>query len=176
MHIAAVVLLAIVLGACAGPQVGPTESPPTAVPSTPDPTTAGTGLVDSLPQAFNGMPTTKLSLTLQGRATPRVFLKALGRLGKTPPETELALAFGSGAALYAMRVDGTSGSEIFQALMEQAGYPPELSPLPTISIGGKQVTKLASAVGPYLYTTDDALYYVEARDDGTAAIVLEELP
>lgn len=176
MRIAAVALLAIIVGACAGPQVGPTDTPPTAAPSTPGPTTVGIGLVGSLPDAFNGVPTTKLSLTLQGRATPRVFLKALGRLGKTPPETELALAFGAGAALYAMRVDDTTGSEILQALLEQAGYPPEFSPLPTVSIGGKQVTKLASAVGPYLYTTDDVLYYVEAREDASAASVLEELP
>lgn len=176
MRIAAVVLLAIVLGACAGPQVGPTEAPPTAAPSTPDPVPVGDGLVGSLPEAFNGVPTTKVSLTLQGRATPRVFLKTLGRLGRTPPETELALAFGSGAAVYAMRVDDTTGSEILQALIEQAGYPPDASPIPTVGIGGKQVTKLASAVGPYLYPTDDTLYYVEARDDDTAAIALEELP
>jgi hypothetical protein len=176
MRIAAVVLLAIVLGACAGPEVGPTEAPPTPVPSTPDPAPVGVGLVGSLPEAFNGMPTTKVSLTLQGRATPRVFLKTLGRLGKTPPETELALAFGSGAALYAMRVDDTTGSEIVQALIEETGYLPDASPLPTVGIGGKQVTKLASAVGPYLYPTADALYFVEARDDATAAIVLQELP
>ncbi len=184
MRAAIVILVALVMGACASPPTAtpPTATPPTATPLTsapasPSPSIVATGLLARLPMTVNGVATTRTSLTMAGRTTPRVYLRILGRIGKTPPDAQLALAFASGATVYGMQVDGTSGSEIVQAFLEErAGAAPGSSPPPTVSIGDKQVVRLGSFVGTFLYGTDDTFYYVEAPDEATAADVLQQLP
>ena len=111
------------------------------------------------------------------RTAPRVFLKIIARLGKKPPDALLALAFGSGTTVYAMQVDGTSGSEILQAFLEErTGAVPGSSAPPTVSIGGKQVTRLGSLVGTFLYASGETFFYVEAPSEPTVGDVLGQLP
>ena len=81
-----VVLLAILMSACSGSA----SSPPTSLDGHP--------LSELLPASVNGVETTKKDMSVVHRANPRVFLKTLGRLGKTPPDAEMALAYESGAS------------------------------------------------------------------------------
>lgn len=187
MRALAVALLAIVMSACAAP---PTAAPPTAAPTTAAPTaapptsairsgtpSAGDALFALLPTTLDGVATTKTSLSPAGRNTPRVFLKVIARLGKKPPDALLALAFSPGATVYAMRVAGTSGSQIAQAFfVERTGIAPGSSAPPALSIGGKQVTRLGLLAGTFLYASGDTFFFVECPDEPAAAEVLKLLP
>lgn len=161
-----VVLLAILLSACSGTASGP----PTSLDGNP--------LSELLPASVNGVETTKKDMSVVDRATPRVFLKTLGRLGKTPPDAEMAMAYDSGASIYAFRVDGVSGSDIqLDFIAETVNLPNgSFSPPPTISLGGKQVMRVGELAGTFLYSDGAVFYYIECPDEPTAIDMLQQLP
>jgi hypothetical protein len=109
------------------------------------------------------------------RNSPRVFLKVIARLGETPADGEVALAFVPASTVYAVRVAGASGMDIMLAYLAERGYRSDESP-PTENVGGKQATRLGSSGGTFLYATDDVFYYVNCADDERAADLLAALP
>ena len=109
------------------------------------------------------------------RNSPRVFLKVIARLGETPDDGEVALAFIPQSTVYAVRVDGASGMDILIAYLDERGYRADESP-PTESVGGKAATRLGSAGGVFLYATEDLFFYVNCTDDQRAADLLQLLP
>jgi hypothetical protein len=120
----------------------------------------------------SGVPTVILDTTVANRRSPRIFLKVVARLGKKPPDAEVALAFTPSSTLYALRIDGASGGEIADAyLVEHGSAPP-----PIISMGGKMVRRIGALAGGFLYGSDDVFFYIECPDEATAIEVLEQLP
>ena len=139
--------LGVVLCACATPS--PTATPPAASPvvgsptapvrteapvqsptegshASPVPSASVAGILGVLPGTVNGATAAQITLSPSGRTTPKVFLKVLGRLGGTPPEMTLGLAFAPGGTAYAMRVAGVTGDQILRAFLEErTGLPPE---------------------------------------------------
>ena len=184
MRVAVIVLLAVILAGCSDPSPSSTSVPSTPVPTTSAgrtavPTTSAPqdSLSALLPATMNGAAVTKTTLNPTKSPTPRVFLKVIARLGRTPPDARLSLAFAPNATVYAMQVDGASGSDIQQAFFaERTGAAPESGSPPNESVGGKQVIRLGNLAGTFLYANDDVFFYVEAPDEPTAAAVLEQLP
>jgi hypothetical protein len=162
-----VVLLASLMIACSGAGV-------TAVPASVD----GKPLSELLPASVNGVETTKRDMNVISRTSPRVFLKTLGRLGKTPPDAEVALAYESSASVFAFRVDGVSGADILLAFIAESANiaSGSFSPAPTVSLGGKQVMNVGKLAGTFLYSTDEVFYYIECPDEPTAIDMLQQLP
>lgn len=167
MRPAVVMLLAILMSGCAGSS---SDSPTTAVDGHP--------LSELLPTSVNEVDTTKTDMNVAERPTPRVFLKTLGRLGKTPPDAEMALAFVPGASVYAFRVDGISSDDVLLAYIAEAANiaSGSFEPPPTISVGGKQVMRVGELAGTFLYSKDDVFYLIECPDEPTAVDMLQQLP
>ena len=161
-----IVLLTIVMSACSGSAA----SSPTSLDGSP--------LSELLPVSVNGVETIKKDMNVVDRSTPRVFLKTLGRLGKTPPDAEMALAYESKASVYAFRVEGVSGTDILlNFIAETANIATgSFSPPPTISLGGKQVMRVGDLAGTFLYSNGDVFYYIESPDEPTAVDMLQQLP
>ena len=174
--------LAVVLlvSACASPISDPMSASPltpstAAVPGTPAPSVDGHPLSELLPTAINGVPTKTADLDPVSRDSPRVFLKVIARLGVTPVDGEVALAFTPDQTVYAVRVDGSDGMDVLLAYLAERGYRADESP-PTESVGGKQATRLGTLGGNFLYVKDDVFYFVNSKDDQRAADMLELLP
>ena len=189
MRVALIVLLVVAFAGCSDPSPGGTPATGTSVRSTPAPSTsAGRTAAPSttapqdplsalLPATMNGAAVTKTTLNPTKSPTPRVFLKVIARLGKTPPDARLSLAYAPDATVYAMRIKGSDGSEIQQAfLTERTGAAPESGSPPKETVGGKEVIRLGKLPGTFLYASDDVFFYVEAPDEPTAAEVLKQLP
>lgn len=175
-----VVMLALLVSACgAVPVVEPSisssaaASPTTA--ATPRPSVDGHPLSEFLPTSIDGLATTTADLDPVNRNSPRVFLKVIGRLAETPLDGEVALAFAKGATVYAVRVAGSSATEVLMAYLAERGYPSAESP-PTESVGGKQATRIGAGTGQFLYTSGDVFYYVNCASDALAADLLQQLP
>jgi hypothetical protein len=101
----------------------------------------------------------------------------VGRLSKTPPESEVALGFASGTTVYAVRVDGVSGRDILEAFVAERANLSTPSAQPIYEeVDGKQVVKVADVAGNILYASDDVFFTIEAPDDPTALAVLQQLP
>jgi hypothetical protein len=190
--------LVVVLCACATPS--PTATPPTASPvvgsptapvrtedpvqspsdgshASPVPSASMAGILGVLPGTVNGATTTRITLSPSGRTTPKVFLKVLGRLGGTPPEMTLGLAFAPGGTAYAMRVVGVTGDQILRAFLEErTGLPPGASAPPELTVGGKQATRLGQLPGTFLYADADTFYYIETSNEAAAGEIIEQLP
>jgi hypothetical protein len=186
MRFHGLVLVALLVGACAAPPVGdPSGSAdvPGAslagsasdAPSTPRPSVDGHPLSELLPTSIDGVATKVADLDPVSRASPRVFLKVIARVGQTPEDGEVALAFIEGANVYAVRVKGGSGMDVLLAYLAERGYAADEAP-PTESIGGKQATRLGAGAGQFLYISGDVFYYVNCKDDRLAADLLGQLP
>lgn len=143
----------------------------TGLPS-PRPSVDGDPLSELLPLTVSGVPTVMLDTTVANRSSPRIFLKVVARLDRKPTDAEVALAFTPNSTLYALRIDGASGSDIAAAYLAEHGS----STPPLLSIGGKQVRRIGALAGGFLYGSDDVFFYVECPDEVTAAEVLEQLP
>ncbi|HYO44247.1 MAG TPA: hypothetical protein VES19_13710 [Candidatus Limnocylindrales bacterium] len=128
-----------------------------------------------LPTSINGIPTRVIDLDPLSRDSPRVFLKVIARVGETPRDGEVALAFIDGATVYAVRVKGGSGRDVLMAYLAERGYVTDETPA-TEGIGGKQATRLGAGAGQFLYTNGDVFYYVNSKDDPLASALLEQLP
>lgn len=181
-----VLLVALLVSACAAPPVGDPSGPPAVpgasvtspasiVPSTPRPSVDGHPLSELLPTSINGVATKVTDLNPVSRASPRVFLKVIARVGETPEDGEVALAFIEGANVYAVRVKGGSGMDVLLAYLAERGYVADETPA-TESIGGKQATRLGAGAGQFLYVNGDVFYYVNCKDDQLAADLLGQLP
>jgi hypothetical protein len=183
MRALAAPLLAIAVCACAAPVLplspapsGPASPvPASAVVATPRPSVDGHPLSELLPATIAGEAARVTDLDPVNRNSPRVFLKVIARLGETPDDGEVALAFVPQSTVYAVRVDGASGSDVLVAYLAERGYPSDESP-PTETMGGKAATRLGSAGGVFLYAMDDVFYYVNCADDQRAAELLQLLP
>lgn len=175
------VLLAVALSACAGPSPSgpsPTASLVACIPS-PDPSADATALSQVLPGCVNGVATIRTDIGVTNRNSPRIFLKVVARVAKSPPDAEVALAFGSNATMYAVRIDGLSGNEVLQAyLAERMGVPTGSAPpsFPTGDVGGKQAIKIGATAGGFLYASAEVFFYLDCPDEPTAADVLSQLP
>jgi hypothetical protein len=191
MRSLATVLLAVALSACAGPSPsGPSPTASLACASIADPSADTKALAEVLPTCVNGVPTSKRAIGVATRDSPRVFLKVVARLGKKPPDAEVAVAFWStpaaasapsaqpaNSSVYAVRVAGITGSDILHAfLVERQGAAIESAPPPTLSVGGKEAIRIGSLAGGFLYASADAFFYVDCPDERTAAEVLQQLP
>jgi hypothetical protein len=182
----ATVILAVVLSACAGPSPsGPSASGPSATDSpvactsAADPSADANALSQVLPACVNGVATRRTDIGVGNRNSPRIFLKVVARVAKSPPDAEVALAFGSNATMYAVRIDGLSGNEVLQAyLAERMGVPTGSAPpsFPTEDVGGKQAIKIGSTPGGFLYASAEVFFYLDCPDQPTAADVLSQLP
>ncbi len=192
------VALGVSLGACATPSptatpataspvVGsptapiateaPAQSPPDGSTASPVPAASVTGFLGVLPSTMNGATTTRIALSPSGRTTPKVFLKVLGRLGGTPPEMSLGLAFAPGGTAYAMRVADVTGDQILRAFLEErTGLSPAASAPPKLTIGGKQATRLGQLPGTFLYANADTFFYIETSNEAAAGEIIEQLP
>jgi hypothetical protein len=176
--------MVLLLSACAAPVSPPIADPPSAsspaastsaTPSTPAPSVDGHPLSELLPTAIAGVPTKTADLDPVTRDSPRVFLKVIARLGETPVDGEVALAFTSDATVYAVRVAGADGMDVLLAYLAERGYRADESP-PTENVGGKQATRLGTLGGNFLYVKDDVFYFVNCKDDARAADLLALLP
>lgn len=164
-----VVLLAILIGACGGSS---SDGPPT----TP---VDGYPLSEFLPASVNGVDTTTRNIDVVSADTPRVFVKTVARLSKSPPDAEMARAYESGNSVYAVRIDGVSGYDILLAFIGEMANVADgsFSPPPTTTVGGKQVMRSGgSATNTFFYSSGDVFYYVETHDEPTAVDVLQQLP
>lgn len=174
-----VVWLALVVSACGTPAVvepsPSTVAPASVAAATPRPSLDGHPLSELLPTSITGVETKVTDLEPVNRNSPRVFLKVIARLGETPDDGEVALAFIPQSTVYAVRVDGASGMDILIAYLDERGYRADESP-PTESVGGKAATRLGSAGGVFLYATEDLFFYVNCTDDQRAADLLQLLP
>lgn len=178
MRIHHAVLLALLVSACAAPlTVDPSTAPTaqTAPPATPRPSVDGHPLSELLPTSINGVTTKVSDLDPVSRASPRVFLKVIARVGDVPGDGEVALAFMTGATVFAVRVKGGDGMAVLMAYLAERGYPSDQAP-PTEPVGGRQATRLGAGSGQFLYVNGDVFYYVNCSDDQLAADVLELLP
>jgi hypothetical protein len=187
-------LLAVGLSACAAPSPSvPATSGPTVPasstgsptsdassssgPASPRPSVDGHPLSELLPSSVNGEPTTRGDLSPSSRNSPRVFLKVVARLGKTPPEGEVAIAANTSGTVYALRVKGASGDEVLLAFVgERANVAVVPTPIPTISLAGKQVARVGRLPGTFLYASGDVFFYIECPDEPTAEDVIRQLP
>ena len=176
--------MVLLVSACAAPVSPPISDPPSASPhtsstpanpTTPAPSLDGHPLSELLPTVIKAVPTKTADLDPVSRDSPRVFLKAIARLGETPVDGEVALAFTPDATVYAVRVDGADGMDVLLAYLAERGYRADENP-PTESVGGKQATRLGTLEGNFLYVKDDVFYFINCKDDQRAAELLEVLP
>jgi hypothetical protein len=186
MRIHRALLLVLLVSACAAPaNVDPSNSPsapgasmtasPSVAAETPRPSVDGHPLSELLPTSIKGVATKTADLDPVSRNSPRVFLKVIARLAATPNLGEVALAFTPESTVYAVRVAGSTGTEVLLAYLAERGYRADEVP-PTVSIGGKQATKLGTVGGTYVYVGGDVFYYVETANDQLAADLLQLLP
>ena len=187
MRVAVALLLALAVCACATPSA-PTPpgssaaAPPTIAGATTSSPTAGPSDVEGslqglMPSSVNGAAMTKRILSPADRVSPRIFLKVVARLGKKPPDGQVALAYNTDATIYAVHVDGATGDDIMEAFLAERLTADALSaPLPTVSIGGKEAIRLGASGGNFAYASGDAFFLVECLDEATAADVLTQLP
>jgi hypothetical protein len=132
-------------------------------------------LSELLPTSINGVPARLSDLDPLTRDSPRVFLKVIARIGETPADGEVGLAFIDGATVYAVRVKGGTGMDVLMAYLAERGYVHDVVP-PTEGIGGKQATRLGAGAGQFLYANGDVFYYVNCANDQLAADVIAQLP
>jgi hypothetical protein len=184
-----VLLVALLVSACAAPPVGDPSGPSavpgvagassassaSVAPSTPRPSVDGHPLSELLPTSINGVTTKVTDLNPVSRSSPRVFLKIIARVGDKPQDGEVALAFIEGATVYAVRVKGGSGEDVLMAYLAERGSVADETPA-TESVGGKQATRLGKGAGQFLYVSGDVFYSVSCQDDQLAADVLGQLP
>jgi hypothetical protein len=182
MRALAAVLLALVLSACAQPPstgptpAGSTTAPSIAGPATASPAAVGDALVGLLPASVAGSTTTTSRFDAFSRRSPRVFLKVIARVGKIPPDAQLALAYTPSATVYAVQVDGVTGNDILQAFLVERMGAAGASAAPTVDIGGKQVVPIGASARTFGYASGDTFFYVDCQDEETAADALNGLP
>ena len=183
MRALAAVLLALVLSACAQspstsptPAGSPTAAPSIAGPATASPAAVGGALVGLLPASVAGSTTTTSSFDAFSRRSPRVFLKVIARVGKIPPDAQLALAYTPSATIYAVQVDGVTGDDILQAFLVERMGAEGASSAPTVDIGGKQVVPIGASTRTFGYASGDTFFYVDCQDEESAADALNGLP
>jgi hypothetical protein len=163
----------VLLAACGEPSAsGPFTIPPTTrAPVDPN------ALSEMLPKSVNGVATTRADIKVLDRSSPKVFAKVVAGLHKTPQDAEVALSYAEDARVYALRVDGASGMDILQGFVaERQGAAAGSVPPPTVSVGGKQVTRIGSIAGAYLYASADVFFYVDCPDEPTGIDILQQLP
>lgn len=183
------VLLTVLLAACAQPpSASPTAThsatatPRTAIPSStaspagPSPASVDSSLLGLMPASVNGAATTTAIFAPSSRRSPRVFLKVIASLGKKPPDGHVALAFNSDATIYALEVDGIGGEEILRAFLTERIGAAAASDASTIALGGKRVIRYGASGGSFVYGYRGTFFYLECRDEATAAEVLTHLP
>jgi len=132
-----------------------------------------------LPNSLCGAAATKTSLSgtsFAATAQPE-FKAALSALGKQPSDVAFAIAFsasGCGAGIFRIAgVDQATLQQTFLAEQQKSG-----TTYTQGSVGGKNVyiADEGSTGKQYLYFTGDAVIFASAKDDATAATILQALP
>ena len=171
------VVFVLILTGCQGSSAADTSGTASSVvgPSSTTLPVDGHPLSELLPASVSGVATQTVDMSVADRNSPRAFLKVVARLGKTPPESELAFAYASETKVYAVRVAGVSGNDVLVAFVAERVDLPTADPK-FDEFGGKQVIKIANTTGSFLYASADVMYTIEAPDEPTALDVLQQLP
>jgi hypothetical protein len=201
--LALVLALAVACGGSASPSPSTAVAPTTAAsvpgstaPSTSPSTAASVGpslLIPSftlpssdkelealLPATLCGTTTQKTSISgAQAVGTSKDTQALLQRLGKSPNDVSLAIAFAAGCDVSAgiFRIKGTDSTQLADAFKSTATAQGETFEQRTV--GGKNVLVSASASGgtsTYAYFGGDAFLFVAAKDDAAAGPVLQQMP
>ena len=132
-----------------------------------------------LPDTLCGAKATKASLSGASFAATadESFKSTLASLGKQPSDVSLAFAYTQGdcgAGIF--RINGVDQNALKQALLaeeQKSGRTYTQS-----SVGGKDVyiTDQSSGNKQYVYFAGDAVIFAQAKDDATAAGILQQLP
>ncbi|TMF38692.1 MAG: hypothetical protein E6I26_06535 [Chloroflexi bacterium] len=150
--------------------------PSVAVPSLPS---EAKDLEALLPDTLCGAAATKTSLSgasFAATAQPE-FKAALAALGKSPSDVAFAIAFstsGCGAGIFRIAgVDQATLQQTFLAEQQKSG-----TTFTQGSVGGKTVfiSDQGSSGKQYLYFAGDAVIFASAKDDASAATILQALP
>jgi hypothetical protein len=174
---------ALLIAACGGSSAtqAPTQAPVTAAPATEAPASTGepgfsfalpsfTGDADleaMLPDSIGGETLTVISMTGDeflgdGTISPEIS-DALDALGKTTSDLSVAFGGTSTMQVVAFRVKGAPAAALFEAFKaaQSDSYTSE-----TVSLGGKQVTKITPADTDvaYIYTKDDTMFVIGGAD------------
>lgn len=131
-----------------------------------------------LPDNLCGAKTTKASMNGASFAASadESFKATLAALGKSPSDVALAFAFTQsdcGAGIF--RINGVDQGALKQGLLaaeQKSGKTYTQS-----SVGGKDVYVTDSGAGKqYVYFAGDAVIFAQAKDEATAATILQQLP
>jgi hypothetical protein len=131
-----------------------------------------------LPNTLCGATATKASMTgTSFMATADDSFKAtLAALGKQPSDVAFAFAFttaGCGAGIF--RINGVDQGALKQGLLAEEQKSGNTYTQATV--GGKSVYVSAQGSGKqYVYFAGDAVIFAQAKDDATAAGILQQLP
>jgi hypothetical protein len=132
-----------------------------------------------LPDTICGLTATKASLSgasFEANAQPE-FKAALQALGKSPSDVSFAFEFstsGCGAGIFRIAgVDTAQLQQVFIAEQQKSG-----TTYTQGSVGGRNVfiADRGSSGKQYLYFSGDAVLFATAKDDATAASILQALP
>jgi len=113
----------------------------------------------------------------------RVIAAFLASNGKTEKDLQIAQAYdptgGVQLSEAVLRVPGVAGSALQQALLDAMKARNTTATSSTVTLSGKQVTKLTSpgsTSSTYLYLHDDVVYVISASDETVAAGAFATLP
>ncbi len=186
-------------GASAAPSTAPASETPSVAPSSAESSAPSIaipsfalpnddkGLEALLPDQLCGKASTKLSLSGARFSTVQdpVFDATLSELGKTATDVSFAIASpglaGSDSCQVSaavLRIKGADPSR-FRDLFIAAAKKEDNTTYTTGSVGGKDVyigTTPGNDTQTYAYFKGDALFFVTAPDDATAAPVLQVMP
>ena len=131
-----------------------------------------------LPDTMCGVKATKTSMsgaTFAATADPS-FQAALASLGKQPSDVAFAFAFtqaSCGAGIF--RISGVDQGALKQALL--AAEQKQGTTYTQSTVGGKNVYVSANGAGKqYVYFAGDAVIFAQAKDEASAAGILQQLP
>lgn len=142
-----------------------------------------------LPSSINGAQLQKGSFKgagfVQGAGNnAKQFTDFLGALGKSPNDVSFAIAVDMSGqfqgSVGAFRVAGADQGQLLTAFTAAAKQGTSGAQVTQANVGGKDVTKIVdptdTAGAQYVYGKGDTLFLAQAKDDATAATVLQALP
>jgi hypothetical protein len=197
--LAAILLLAVAIGACSSGSTSPTPTVEAPSPSLAE-SSASEGAVPSLPSSakdlealipdtVGGVALQKLSMLGDEFANSGTSAEAeefLRNLGVSPEDVAVAIGFGvapdsgSGVAVFAFRAEGADSGRLLQTFKDATDAERE-TPLEweTANVGGKEVERATDPEqdnSVYLYVNGDVLVFVATTSEDDAAEVLSGLP
>jgi hypothetical protein len=142
-----------------------------------------------LPSSINGAQLQKGSFKgagfVQGAGNnAKQFTDFLGALGKSPNDVSFAIAVDMSGTFQgsvgAFRVAGADQGQLMTAFTAAAKQGASGAQVTQANVGGKDVTKIVDPTdtsgAQYVYGKGDTLFLAQAKDDATAATMLQALP